>query len=244
MPEKITINNESWFDDASFKGKDSLSLSSDIELKQFWLFYPLPWLLELVFFSILVSAILALFTLTNIYPKDDLFFIYAATVPCYLMLRFGLIRYSYQLKKAPKVCISNERLDLSTNRVINKTKEQLIITKQDVIDIQIDYWVKSGDVDRASSRRSFSVKKVTFVLHSRAELVLKPIYFDLIPIVYLLTYFGYPISSNNTGVPVVPPVKILILVLPVLGHMVVTGLAFKEQIFDIFKIALQFLGFS
>lgn len=230
MIEKLTLNSRGWFENTYFKGKDQLSASSNIKLKVTAIFYPLPFLVEAFFFiGLLFMAVFPFINKSLLlfqFEPITFFWVYLPTVPCYILLRYILIKLYYRLDSKLHCVINKDNIEIPTNRIIDEPNGQLVLAKEEIKNIKIHYF--SSTNDRKSSYRACEFLITTKLGKS---IKLKLDYFPLQQMLYLLIYFDYPLNYEKKYFAILGLIRVLCIILPVVAHTAVTGLLFKEYLF-------------
>ncbi|WP_105171421.1 hypothetical protein [Pseudoalteromonas sp. T1lg24] len=225
MEETITTDNTHWFKYIDFNGKNELCENSIIQLRVTKIFYPLPFWLELIFFVLLLAV--SLFPLVNHHVAivniafRDLTLVYLPIVPRYLVLRMILVNLYYQTGSKLFVSISNSALVLPANRLIGHKKRQLVLAKDD---IKVQYM-------QNTTRHSLSCRALQLTIKSisKKTITLKVDYFPIQSMLYLLTYFGYPLSFERTHFGILKMTRMFLLIIPVLCVIAISGALFSDS---------------
>lgn len=228
MEETITTDNKHWFKYTDFNGKNELCENSVIQLRVTKIFYPLPVWLELIFFVLLLAV--SLFPLVNHHVAivniafRDLTLVYLPIVPCYLVIRMLLVNLYYQTGSKLFVSVSNSALVLPANRLIGHKKGQLTLCKNDIENIHVHYM-------QNTKSKSLSCRALQLCIdtNSGQSIVLKVDYFPLQPMVYLLTYFSYPLSFERTHFGILKMTRMFLLIIPVLCVIAISGALFSDS---------------
>lgn len=228
MEEMITTDNKHWFKYTDFNGKNELCENSVIQLRVTKTFYPLPFWLELIFFVLLLAV--SLFPLVNHYVAivniafRDLTLVYLPIVPCYLVIRMLLVNLYYQTGSKLFVSVSNSALVLPANRLIGHKKGQLVLAKGDIKEIKVQYMQNT-----TSHSLSCRALQLTIESISNNVITLKVDYFPIQSMLYLLTYFGYPLSFERTHFGILKMARMFMLIIPVISVMAISGALFSDS---------------
>lgn len=223
MMDKITINDAAWFYTTHFKGKKQLSPASEISLKVSPILYPLPVLLEGMFFLCLVFLAILPFIDSQILPPIPFFLVYTATVPSYLLLRYLLIKHNYQLSSGLDCLVSKSRVEIPASRIIDEPNGRLTLERNVIEKFAVYYWPNTRD-----AQTHYAVTEFQITTNSGKCIRLTDSFFPLKQMLYLLVYFDYPLTFIKKRWSVLHMFRVIFLSLPVMVHIAVTGFLFKE----------------
>lgn len=221
--EKLTINDAPWFDTTDFKGKNQLTKGSNISLKSSRLLYPLPLLLEVLFFiGPLTLSLLPFIEPKLMIPKAWIALNIGAIVG-YLILKKLCINIYYGAAKSNVCQINAKRLIIPGSRLIDTQSAPITIEHQAIKLINVHFWPSTHDL-----RTTYDASELLITLQSGKTLCLKSIYFPIKPLLYLLVYFDYPLNLDKRRHSLIIVARCLLVALPFVALVAVTGLLFKE----------------
>ena len=155
---------------------------------------------------------------------QTLIWIYLPIIPCYIIVRLLLIKAYYQFRGILSVSISDEKIVLPANRLIGYKNGQLTLCKNDIQNIHVYYMQHTK-----SKSLSCRALQLSIVMNSGLSVVLKVDYFPLQPMIYLLTYFSYPLSFEQKHFAMLGMLRLFTLVLPVFAVGAIVGLLVSES---------------
>lgn len=239
---KITINDSTWFGATDFKGKKTLSPTSAIRLKVVSILYPLPFLLEGLFFISLVSLAILPFIYAKIWPPVPALIIYGATVPCYLLLRKLCIKRCYHVSSGLSCLISHGKVELPACHIMDVSESMehqprhpeprepepqgpqcLTVARTEIQNIVVSYWPTTRDV-----RTSYIPHALFIITASGRNILLKAGFFPIQQMLYLLVYFDYPLTFEKAKWSLVHTLRLMLIAFPVVAHIAVTGFLYKD----------------
>jgi hypothetical protein len=223
MAKIIELDSKSWFFDLRIKGMRHFNAQSDVSLYVANVFYPLSIGVSLLLFIVMVGLAVAPLSFANTELAKTMVLINIGLLPVYLIVRYIFIRLRYSIKGTLRCYVSQQRLSIPANAIINKPAEQLDLYRDQIERITIQYKSK---MHRLHVRNS--IIACNLELKTGEVISLNAVYFPLKRIVYMLRFFGYPLTTQHGQWPWRNIPSIIAATFPILVNITVNGLLFKQ----------------
>lgn len=223
MAETIELESKSWFYDLHIKGIRNLNAQSDVSLYVANLFYPLSIGVSLLLFAVMVGLAVAPLSFANTELARTMVLINIGLLPVYLIIRYILVRLRYSIKGTLRCYVSQQRLSIPANAIINKPAGQLELYRDKIECITVQYKSK---MHRLHVRNN--IIACNLELKTGEVISLNAMYFPLKRIVYMLRFFDYPLTTQHSQWPWRNLPSIIAVTFPVLVNITVNGLLFKQ----------------
>ncbi|GGQ24126.1 hypothetical protein [Shewanella litoralis] len=222
MAKTIALDDKSWFYNLHIKGMRNFSAQSDVSLYVANLWYPLSLGISLLLLILMVGLAVLPLNFPNTELARALVLINIGLLPVYLIGRYWLVRRRYGITGTLRCYVSQQRIAIPANAIINKPVGTLKLQRADIECITVKY---KSQLHRLHVRNHITACDIK--LKSGEVITLNAMYFPLKHIVYMLCFFDYPITTKHSNWSWAFLPNIIAISFPVLANVVVTGMLFE-----------------
>ena len=223
LAKKIELDDKSLFFNLHIKGMRDFNAQSDVGLYVANIGYPLSLGVSLLLLILMVGLAVLPLSVPNTELARALVLINVGLLPVYLIGRYWLVRRRYGITGTLRCFVSQQRIAIPANAIINKPVGQLELQRGDIERITVKY---KSQMHRLHVRNHITACDIK--LKSGEVIILNAMYFPLKHIVYMLCFFDYPLTTlhGNWSWAFLP--NIIAVIFPVLVNVVVTGMLVKH----------------
>lgn len=223
MTKQIELDNKSWFFNLYIRGMRDFNAQSNVGLYVANLWYPLSIGVSVLLLILMVGLAVLPLSFPNTELARVIVLINVGLLPVYLIGRYLLVRRRYGITDTLRCYVSQQRLSIPANAIINKPVGQLELQRDSIERITVHY---KSQMHRFSVRNHIRVCEIK--LKSGEIISLNAMYFPLKHMIYMLCFFDYPMTTQHGNWSWAFLPNIIAITFPVLVNVVVTGMLFQH----------------
>ncbi|MEZ8184805.1 hypothetical protein ACED29_03160 [Shewanella sp. 5S214] len=223
MAKKIALDDKSWFYNLHIKGMRDFNAQSDVSLYVANIVYPLSLGVSLLLFIFMVGLSVLPLNFPDTELARALVLINIGLLPVYLIGRYWLVRRRYGISGTLRCYVSQQRLAIPANTIIDKPVGLLELQRDNIERIRVRY---KSQMHRLHVRNHIIACDIE--LKSGEIITLNAMYFPLKHIVYMLCFFDYPMTTQHGNWSWTFLPNIIAITFPLLANITVTGMLFKH----------------